>query len=296
MPNWSYNTIALQGKKEAVHGFIKLGLRNSNLETSDDIQKDFAMLIEQGQTKDRKDGENFSDTEKPAELTMKKWLSARTFLPMPDTFLMYDTTNYPNAFPVELVKEQKEKYGAVGWYDYNCLTLGTKWDFGLCDHDSEAELEEAAPGVWRFKFYCETAWSMPLAWCGAMKKQFPDLMVAVVAQEESSAYLCVGEVDADGELDEYADITQEMEDGYKAWTKEREEAAKRIKADAEKMKLVKEKVAERMKNDSNGQSEETITDREIDDLVDEECGDCFDDTEIVDKLYYKFKELLESKI
>ena len=295
MPNWSYNTIALQGKKEAVHEFIKLGLRNSNLEVSDDIVKDFNLLVSDGQTKVTA-GEEHDFEAKKREICYDKWLSARTFLPMPDTFLMYDTTNYANAFPIDVVKEQKEKYGAVGWYDYNCLTLGTKWNFGLDNHGEEVTLEEVAPNVWRFRFYCETAWSMPLAWCGAMKKQFPDLMVAIVAQEESSAYLCVGEVDADGELDEYADITQEMEDGYKAWTKEREEAAKRIKADAEKMKLVKEKVAERMKNDDCGQNEETLTDWEIDDLVDKECGDFFDDAEIVDKLYDKFNELLESKI
>lgn len=295
MPNWSYNTIALQGKKEAVHEFIKLGLRNSNLEVSDDIVKDFNLLVSDGQTKVTvSEGHDFEA--KKRETCYEKYLSARTFLPMPDTFLMYDTTNYANEFPIEVVKEQKEKYGAVGWYDYNCLTLGTKWNFGLCDHDQTATLEEVAPGVWRFQFYCETAWSMPLAWCGAMKKQFPDLTVAIYANEESGAYYVVGEVDEEGEIEDYADLTEENDNAYAAWEKEREKATERIKADPEKMKTVKKNVAERMKEEGSSESEETLTDWAIDDLVDEECGDYFDNTEITDKLCESFDELLASKI
>ena len=247
MPNWSYNTIALQGKKEAVHEFIKLGLKNSNLEASDDIQKDFALLIEQGQTKVTNDERDDS----PHEIIMEKYLSARTFLPIPDTFLLYDTTNHPNDFPAA-AKEQKEKYGVVGWYRYNCLTLGTKWNFGLCNDGQTATLEEVAAGVWRFEFYCETAWSMPLVWCGTMKKMFPELTVAICAQEENNSYCVTGEVDENGELEEYADLTDECQDAYAAWYNEYEE--------------------------------------------NEECDDYFDDTEISDKLFERFNELLASKI
>ncbi len=295
MPNWSYNTIALQGKKEAVHEFIKLGLRNSNLEMSDDIVEDFNLLVSDGQTKvTASEGHDFEA--KKRKICYDKWLSARTFLPMPDTFLMYDTTNYANAFPVDVVKEQKEKYGAVGWYDYNCLTLGTKWNFGLDNHGEEVTLEEVAPNVWRFRFYCETAWSMPLAWCGAMKKMFPELTVAISACEESSAYYVVGEVDENGEIEDYIDLTQENEDQYAKWQKERDDATERIKADEEKMKLVKEKAAERMKKDNCGQTEETLIEWEIDDLVDDECGEYFDNSDIMDRLYDSFNELLASKI
>lgn len=295
MPNWSYNTIALQGKKEAVHEFIKLGLKNSNLEVSDDIVKDFNLLVSDGQTKvTASEGHDFEAKKK--EICYEKYLSARTFLPIPDTFLMYDTTNHPNAFPAEVVKEQEEKYGAVGWYKYNCLTLGTKWNFGLDNHGEEVTLEEVAPNVWRFRFYCETAWSMPLAWCGAMKKMFPELTVAISAYEESSAYYVVGEVDENGEIEDYIDLTQENEDQYAKWQKERDDATERIKADEEKMKLVKEKAAERMKKDNCGQTEETLIEWEIDDLVDDECGEYFDNSDIMDRLYDSFNELLASKI
>lgn len=294
MPNWSYNTIALQGKKETVHEFIKLGLRNSNLETSDDIQKDFALLLKEGQTKIVKGDSIGRDTTKPAEVCLGQFLSARTFLPMPDTFLMYDTTNHPDAFPAEIVKEQKEKYGEVGWYKYNLLTLGTKWNFGLKDHDEEPELEEVGTDTWRFRFYCETAWSMPLAWCGAMKKQFPELAIVIMAHEESNEYLCVGEVDEDGELDETADLTPRMDNEFKKWVKERETETKKIKANPDKMKIVKENVAKKI--NTKDISEKTLTNWEISKMVDEVCGEFFDDSEIIDELYDKFYEILNEKI
>lgn len=293
MPNWSYNTIAIQGKKEAVQELIDLGLKNSNLVPSGDIIKDFENLVQNGMVKTtvgdmlKDGGEN--------EVCMDKWFSARTFFPMPDTFLLHDTTNSPNAYPAEVVKEQIEKYGAVGWYDYNCKTLGCKWNFSLNENE-DASIVEVQDGIFRITFTCRTPWSMPLAWCGSMRNVAEGLRVFIKANEESSAYILCGEVDADGELDEYCDMDGEMSKQYGEWEKEREREEEKIKKDEKKMATIKKKVKKRLEDGDNEFDEETLTSWEIESLVDEVCGDFFDDTDILEKLDSEFVKMLDERI
>jgi hypothetical protein len=109
------------------------------------------------------------------KITMRSWL------PMPKTFKEWDTTNNMDTFEwfshdknlpqEELHKEyekyvrgykracqyQRDKYGVVGWYDYNCLTLGCKWDAEL---KCLSILEETKDTI-IIAFTLETAWSMP---------------------------------------------------------------------------------------------------------------------------------------
>ena len=54
-------------------------------------------------------------------------ISFGTFLPSPESYLMYDTTNKPDEFP-EIAKKQMADYGAVGWYEYNIKYYGCKWN------------------------------------------------------------------------------------------------------------------------------------------------------------------------
>lgn len=97
---------------------------------------------------------------------------------IPQTFKDYDTTNYTaeklqkcydkgertygferkeltpeviKAF-AEAEKYQREKYGVVGWYDFGCAYLGTKWDTEISEYSTYYSDSEC-------KFYFDTAWS-----------------------------------------------------------------------------------------------------------------------------------------
>ena len=71
--------------------------------------------------------------------------------------------------------EQREKYGAVGWYDYNCKYLGCKWDM---DFDSIDESEgEITLGI-------QTPWNAPDAWLIRMSKRYPELTFSNYADYE----------------------------------------------------------------------------------------------------------------
>ena len=195
MPNWVNSCFSLQGSKDTIHNFIKLGLTNSNLETSNDIEKDFERLLKEATTKTvvgKGTGKEVND------LTDEIFLSMRTFRPSPDTFLKYDTTNYAEFFKEEADKQRSE-YGVVGWYDYNCATLGTKWNAELTDCSLRAFDEN--PNYYRFDFCLDTAWSFPAAWCRYIKEKFPDIVIKFYSIEESNCFHCFGFFEEEGEND-----------------------------------------------------------------------------------------------
>ena len=175
MPNWSYNHIALKGDKKTINSFIRFGLQNIGIEPQEELNKNFELLSEQAE---------------------KENVTLRTFLPMPETFKKYDTTNYPERYS-EQASYQKGFYGAVGWYDYNIQTLGTEWDADMED----IKLDENNDEDCRFYFYSETAWSFPREWCLNMKKIFPDLKIYISADEEALLYDIIGEVDEEEVFD-----------------------------------------------------------------------------------------------
>ena len=201
MPNWVNSCFSLQGSKDTIHDFIKLGLTNSNLETSNDIERDFEKLIKEGTTKSVTErGMN----KEVCNITNEIFLSMRTFRPSPDTFLKYDTTNHADIFKDEADK-QRAQYGAVGWYDYNLLTLGTKWNAGLTDCSLSAFDEE--PNYYRFDFCLDTAWSFPFAWCKYIKEKFPDIEIKFSAIEESNCFHCFGFVEIEsGDVYDISDV------------------------------------------------------------------------------------------
>lgn len=183
MPNYVYSTIAFRGTEEYIHKLIKIGLENSCMPSTGDMQRDFGLLVSEGKTL-QLDEQNHG-------VKLEKGLSARTFLPMPETFLLYDTTNYPKNYP-NAVKEQQEKYGVVGWYDYNKQTLGVKWNFDLTEVDLQP-LELS--GIWMFGMDIETAWVYPDQWLIRIKKMVPELDVSIRA---------LTGIDDDGEFVEYS--------------------------------------------------------------------------------------------
>ena len=167
MPNYVYSTIVFRGTAESIHKLIKIGLENSCMPSTGDMQRDFGLLVSEGKTL-QLDEQNHG-------VKLEKGLSARTFLPMPETFLLYDTTNYPKNYP-NAVKEQQEKYGVVGWYDYDKQTLGVRWNFDLTEVDLQP-LELS--GIWMFGMDIETAWVYPDQWLIRIKKMVPELDVSI---------------------------------------------------------------------------------------------------------------------
>lgn len=161
MPNWTYCNINIEGTKEDLNEFMSDAVR-------------------------REDG----------TLALSSWI------PTPETFEKYDTTNHPDGKGLkvgdkwwdglghhddqtvteELIEEfkkataeQREKYGVVGWYDYNCLTFGCKWD-------CEVEVDDESDSL--IILSTETPWTAPEAWLVALSKMYPRLRFGLHADYE----------------------------------------------------------------------------------------------------------------
>lgn len=169
MPNWTYNTIRVEGSKDSLTKFMTDGLANAH--------------------KPENEGDN-------PQLSLSSWM------PIPETFLKYDTTNHPNGeglkvgdkwwdglgdhgdkvITEELIeefkqatKEQKEKYGVIGWYDYNKMAFGCKWD-------SEVIVESEEDG--RITLTADTPWTAPQNWLRTLSKNYPELSFKLHADYE----------------------------------------------------------------------------------------------------------------
>ena len=161
MPNWTSNQITVKGDKKNLDKFMSDAIR-------------------------QEDG----------SLSLSSWL------PIPETYRKYDTTNHPdgNGLKVgeewndgfgshggqlvteELIEEfkkataeQRKKYGVVGWYDYNLVTFGCKWD-------SEVEVE--SEGEEQIVMFSQTPWSAPETWLRTISKKYPELVFNLYAQYE----------------------------------------------------------------------------------------------------------------
>lgn len=169
MPNWTYNTIRVEGSKDSLTKFMTDGLANAH--------------------KPEKEGDN-------PQLSLSSWI------PTPETFLKYDTTNHPDGKGLKVgekwwdglgphgdkvvteelieefkqaTKEQAEKYGVIGWYDYNKMTFGCKWDSEVrVEHIGDTEINLSA----------DTPWSAPEKWLRTISEKYPDLTFHLHAEYE----------------------------------------------------------------------------------------------------------------
>ena len=116
MANITNNFVIIKGKKESLDRLIEWGETHKSAEEGED----------------------------------KEEIRFSSYIPMPQTFWEFDTTNNPNGerlvvgkpFPwdgpivteelvnqyKEATKFQKETYGVVGWYDWRRKNYGVKWD------------------------------------------------------------------------------------------------------------------------------------------------------------------------
>ena len=127
-------------------------------------------------------------------------------LPMPKCY-EYDTTNHPDGKGLEVgkpigfegpiateelieeykraTKEQREKYGVVGWYDWRVRNWGTKWNAYDCVGEGNTIL-------------FDTAWNAPIPIFQQLAKMFPDIELHVVFADEDAGYN-TGELTIQGE-------------------------------------------------------------------------------------------------
>ena len=251
MPNWSYNSVVLKGKKENILKFINEGLKNSQVSEKTNIEEAFNALLEEGKHKTANYGFGLEakgrDGNNPATIKLEKGVTMRTFRPYPDdSYLLYDTTNCSDKMP-EIAKEQYRKFGYVGWYDLNSGRhmhsgeddygkseangkepwdvgcLGTKWDAELNDLALSVGDDEAV-----ITFDVDTAWSYPDYWLIWIKRTFC-VNVYICAHEESNAYNFYQEIDHEDDGKDYDDFIEmegcpdeddydDEDDYYEAWS------------------------------------------------------------------------------
>ena len=169
MPNWTYNTIRVEGSKDSLTKFMTDGLANAH--------------------KPEKEGDN-------PQLSLSSWI------PTPETFKKYDTTNHPDGKGLKVgekwwdglgdhgdkvvteelieefkraTEEQREKYGVVGWYDYYVKTFGCKWDCEVnvirCNDDE-------------IMLTTDTPWRAPEKWLIKLSERYKDLTFGLHSEYE----------------------------------------------------------------------------------------------------------------
>ena len=157
-------------------------------------------------------------------------LSLSSWIPTPETFRKYDTTNHPNGkglkvgdkwwdglgdhnqlITEELIEEfkqateeQRSKYGVVGWYDYNVKTFGCKWDSEVC-------VEEITDNS--IDLSTETPWSAPENWLRTLSKKYLYLKFHLYATYEEGFW---------EEVDYIGGLRAEIGSGEYNWEKEEE--------------------------------------------------------------------------
>lgn len=198
MPNWCFNSVTVSGEPAAINNLLAhLCMRAGLTSTGKPLSlKEMGDLLQ-------KDG--------------KILLSSFLKEAYPETFLKYDTTNHPDgerlkvgemtglsagvSEPVteELIQAyrdatayQKETYGVVGWYDYNCRYLGCKWDSEIDDFSLNSE--EC------IELVVSTPWSPPEPWARRLSGDW-GLTVSLHYEEEGHNYAPADVVFVNGEVE-----------------------------------------------------------------------------------------------
>lgn len=202
MPNWVTNKIKIYGKEQDIAELINSALVNCGLEPKDNAEDGLKELV--------KNGMPSITLYKPIYNPEEKRVAFSTFLPIPRTFLEYDTTNYPEKYP-EICAKQREEYGVVGWYDYNIKAFGCKWDSELED----MKLQQYNDDLYELSFNVNTPWSPPFEFLKRLKEKFPKLRYFISCVEEMFSF--VGFVEIGGEevvinMDDVIDARKESED------------------------------------------------------------------------------------
>jgi hypothetical protein len=152
MPNWCQNNITVRGSIFEVLRFVKVGVNGAEEVTVD------------------------SNIE---ELFLRHKVGMESYYATPKTFKDADTTNHPDKFKKQS-NYQMKTYGVVGWYDWNCKYLGTKW---ASEFESVTFSHSQYDGTFELVIWFDTAWSPPVAWLEKVQADFPKLYFRMYYEE-----------------------------------------------------------------------------------------------------------------
>ena len=148
MPNWCSNQLYITGDRVSVADFIK----------------------------------RVTNTPEQTEKRRQKYDILQNLYPTPEaltnTISGFFGKNDPEKQAELEVKqaENRAKYGAKDWYDWNCNNWGTKWG----DEDTDLVGSE---GDTKIHFYFNSAWSPPIEGIAHISKMFPSLEFVLSYEE-----------------------------------------------------------------------------------------------------------------
>lgn len=178
MPNWTTNTVTITGAKPVLE-------KVKELLESKDFVFDFDKIKPMPKSLNIESGGIMTcamtmASNKPTSAAYKR-AKEQIRLPytmhqMPAGYSAVLTTDADVIAVGKLYLENKEKYGATTWYDWNCDNWGTKWNVSDDVLDSESDTE--------LVYYFNTAWSAPIAVLQTLSKQFPDVLIKLESTYE----------------------------------------------------------------------------------------------------------------
>lgn len=189
MPNWVFNTMTLkESKKGALTEFLNDTLKRDGYNVNVKSGMDWASKVCNNTLCDNYKG---------------IWLS--TFVKRPETYDKYDTTNYPNGkglivgktvrfhgeetiITEKLIQEYKDatveqmtKYGIVGWYNWNCINYGCKWNTCLTEDGVDVK---NCDGLESLTLKFETPWIVPSSIYEYILNTYPHIVLTGHAEDD----------------------------------------------------------------------------------------------------------------
>ena len=105
----------------------------------------------------------------------------------------------PNPFTFNGVLPRPKEMEEAGWYEWDCMNWGTKWD--VCDADEGGVPLELEPGANEVTFSFDTAWSPPTQLFCHLVKMHPELKVTLSYMEPGMCFAGYTVITKDGVRD-----------------------------------------------------------------------------------------------
>ena len=162
MPNWVYNSLAL--------------------EAIDTDPEQINKLISQLNTPFVRNSENW-DME-TNQMLFKDYTYSNPVFAFWNIVKPTNLEAYSKQSDYSLPMEEQLQFKGDNWYDWNVTNWGTKWDVGVGDEDKYPDTtmeQEEGSVIYSFN----TAWSPPTPAITTLSEQYPDLVFHLFYQEET---------------------------------------------------------------------------------------------------------------
>lgn len=159
MPNWTYNSLTIEGSKEDISA-IKTQLNKPFQRQHDTWNKDTGKMELQDVTYSNPVFA-FWNVVKPIDL---------------ETYNLQKDPKHDNSII---------DFKGDNWYDWNVRNWGTKWDVAVHDGDEYPETELVEEDETSLVYSFNTAWSPPLPAIEALSAQYPDVEFDLQFEEET---------------------------------------------------------------------------------------------------------------